>query len=553
MHDLTIDFHRRLQAGENPVPYLLVTSGMGYHIYTAIDGRGRDAITAAYRDDGEIVVTGQARIAAWGAIRRSIRPQRSDLLIMYQRYQQGSARVYFDDPDDRLPATISRETLLGQQAEVRIGFPDLAISSHITLFTGEITRIAVTGGRIAADLTENPSQLTDTYYAQRAEGCPAPYNDNDRLPRVYGDLTQGDVGAWKLPLIDTENRIYCYSMDPVVDPAGQTIFVAGVAQEEGVDYTFDPDNATLKHYATVTFLADLEESAVNEVTAIGKGKTDESGALIENPVDVVEDFLSEAGWTGEFNDHKTSRARSICARRRYRAAGVINRDASIISIVLEIMGSFLGSAYLDGRGRLCLDIDEGPVGMQYGNILPRHETRLEQAEQSLENLINQALFYYRYNYDLNDWDASSSGTTTQGTSSKGIYGVRSPEDAIECKWCRESTIVDQLIEIIISKLCQPVWGIELDDVTLKRVMMDVGDDLAVYLPQIRAADFNATAFVNQICKITDLAIDLNRGTVRFGLLDFGAYMTEGFHLADGSVTAGGSIVAGGDRDTEVYS
>lgn len=208
--------------------------------------------------------------------------------------------------------------------------------------------------------------LRDTFYLTRAWRYSGARNSNECLPLVYGDLSDGAEGIWRLPCIDTANFVYCYAGFPVlsvadgnavsiyadgtlVDPAGYTFSESNDYQGQGV-------------IATVTF---PDDQANKVISARGKGKAD-AGILIENVIEIINDILvNQNGFVAADLYEATRKATAAEAflAQGYKAAGVIDADAVLWDLISAMMGSFLGSAYLNGEGRLVLEFDTGTIGI----------------------------------------------------------------------------------------------------------------------------------------------------------------------------------------------
>jgi hypothetical protein len=94
------------------------------------------------------------------------------------------------------------------------------------------------------------------------------------------------------------------------------------------------------------------------ITVRGKGKPTASGGatLMTNIIDIVYDFLTvECDFTSaDFESTYKAKASQIFTAQSYLAAGVIQEDGVIWDIVIEMMASFLGSAYKNGSDLLVL-------------------------------------------------------------------------------------------------------------------------------------------------------------------------------------------------------
>ena len=392
--------------------------------------------------------------------------------------------------------------------------------------------------------------LNDIFYLGRAGRYDNPLNSNDRLPIVYGDLTDGTNGIWELPCIDTVNFVYCFADHAVLSVANGnsiTIYADGV-EVAGADYTFDESNDYESEgaIATVTF----DNDQVNaKITARGKGKS--SGAtLTENIIDIVNDYLTvENDFDATtYDDASKSKASAVFDSQSYKAAGVIDKDVKSWELLQKMMGSFLGSAWYNGAGDLAFDIDDNSTGF-WGEPVPRGDVMQATAKRRLENVINQCPCNYAYNYAAGGFLKHTDDAADADSASQNIYGTRKPNNPYQFYWCRDATSVGVVQALIVTKFADPVWEVDLTDKTMKRSHIDVNDWIALNLGFLY--DANGVEMVNQHFKVVSVRPDFNLDRIKFRAIDTGYFMSVAY-LADGTYTAGGSIRAGGDRDTTRY-
>lgn len=393
--------------------------------------------------------------------------------------------------------------------------------------------------------------LDDLYALPRAGRYTNPLNSNDRLPLVCGDLTDGVNGNWTLPCIDTVNHVYCFAAHEVLSVGNGNsinIYDDKVLVDPG-DYTFDEsDNYESEGLiAKVTFTATRGNSVI---TARGKGK-DDSGTLIENIIDILYDFLTvENSFTSSnFDSTKKAMAADIFISQNYKAAGVINTDGKLWDILQRMMGSFLGSIYVDATDKIVLEIDDGTSVYVSGDIIPKSEIKITQAKQRKISLTNQCPASYAYNYAQSEFRSHTDASAYRNIPSQGIYSVCKPATPYQFHWCRDLTSVQTMQSIITTKYGEPLWEIDFEDVTLKRVALDAGDIVAATFEDIY--DENEEQLINQFVKILSVRRDHKAHSIEFNAIDTGLFMTVAY-LADGTYKADGSIKAGGNKDTTIY-
>jgi hypothetical protein len=133
--------------------------------------------------------------------------------------------------------------------------------------------------------------------------------------------------------------------------------------------------------------------------------------------------------------------------------------------------------------------------------------------------------------------------------SQGIFGVRKPNIPYEFYWCRDLTSIQKIQDLIVAKLKNPLYEIEIDDLTLKRIESDIGDHVVFSADRLYGSD--GEALLNNYWKLLSVRPDISKNKIRFRALQTGAFMTIAY-LADGSHLADGSVKAGGNRDTTIY-
>lgn len=395
--------------------------------------------------------------------------------------------------------------------------------------------------------------LNDTYYLKRTGRYNNPLNSNDRLPIVYGDLTDGTSGNWILPCIDTVSHVYCFAAHEVLSVAAGnsiSIYKDGALVDPG-DYTFDEsDNYESEGtIAKITFLADQGNAVIS---ARGKGKAS-SGKLISNIVDILYDFLTvENAWTAsDFDATKKAFASQTFDSKSYIAAGVIHQDIQIWTLLAQMMGSFLGNVYLDGNGLICLEIDDGVTNENDRvAIIPKHNINFVSATQLLDNLINQCPASYGYDYVNDNEFKNHTDDSSHGDSvSQTIYGVRKPPEPYRFYWCRDLASVQTVQDVIVGKYKNGSWEVIFENIARMAVHVDVGDIIVATID--RLYDENGLQYSNHLWRVLSVAPDYQAGKIKFICQDTGYYLYASY-FADGTYTADGSIHAGSDRDTTIY-
>ncbi len=395
-------------------------------------------------------------------------------------------------------------------------------------------------------------KFTDNFNLKKASQYSSPKNTGDKLPVVYGDLADGSEGIWTLPCINTGSYVYAFAGHPVLTVAeGNAVSVyADGTLISPADYTFNPANNVESKgvISTITFTSDQSNAVI---TVRGRGKAS-GGSLIDNIIDMVSDFLLvECGFSAAvLNPTALARAKQVFMAQGYRAAGIITEDIEVWTALQQMMGSFLGSCFVDGNGLLVLAIDDGLLNLSGGaDIIRRAEGEFKKATQELDNIINQVPADYKYNYAAGEFKGETDDSAHANLISQGVFGVRKPDDNYEIYWCRDLTSVQKIQDILVAKFGDPIWEIEILDKTMKRIHLDVGD-VFVYSTDWLYDKFGRPLF-NYYWKIISVNPDLDAGTVTIKALSTNYYMTVVYY-ADGTYKADGTIKAGGDLNLTVY-
>jgi hypothetical protein len=85
--------------------------------------------------------------------------------------------------------------------------------------------------------------------------------------------------------------------------------------------------------------------------------------------------------------------------------------------------------------------------------------------------------------------------------------------AYQCLWCRDLTSVKLVQDAIISKFSMPLYEIEIEDITLKRTHLDVGDAIIFSADGLYAVD--GLPLTDAYWKIISVRPDLGTGKVTF--------------------------------------
>jgi hypothetical protein len=400
------------------------------------------------------------------------------------------------------------------------------------------------------------SDLSADISLPRAAGYPAPRRPAERLPLVYGAMQAGGSGGlWQAVCLDTAGFVYALAGHELLPQAAGntvTLYDGDGAELDPAGYALNlaHDYAGRGVIATATFAADAKEHEPIGVRAAGKPGA--SGALIANPVEVAADLLASAAGLGaeELDSGAYARAWSRAQDLGLAAAGVLDRPASAASLLDRILGQFLGSWWRAADGRLRLAMDLGPGSATEGELtFAFRQEHLSQvsAQARLDELTNAAGALYAYNPLAKEYEAALEPAETADAASQGLYGAR--EANLELDWVREEAVARTVCSRLVGMLGQPRRYLSLADDSLAGLVLEKGDVCLVSLDWL--ADSTGQALVNRIMRVLSVEPRLDKGVIRYSLMDTGFHKTVAY-LADGSRLAGEGLLAGGERDTSRY-
>ncbi len=401
-----------------------------------------------------------------------------------------------------------------------------------------------------ADLTKD--RLADPHRIARASRYSAPESGGEALPVAYGDLTAdagADRGLWRCPRIDTGGAgTYCVAGHAVL---GSVRLFDRDGEIPSGDYTLNLANDFQGQGVIATAAFSVAPSGF--VEAACKGRKDASGALIENPIRIVEDLMLDVwGFTAQDIDLQAlSRAAGEAHALGYRAAGVIQEDRSPADVLTELLGDFLGRFEVDPHGRLRLFLAGEETGAIFPvKVLPAFEAAEVEAETGRDSVVNQVPLLYGKSFAEGRMGRHDDGGATKEAASQALYGVRPPPGGrLELAWVRDPATARAVQRRIVERLGTPARVVTIRDTTFRALEVEPEDYVVFSVPWLRTEDLEPLA--NQIGQVISVAPDLREQALVLKLRETPYHLTTA-ERADGSKTAGGGAPAGGRRDFAAY-
>jgi hypothetical protein len=155
MYHIAKSMHDRLMRGEQPTPYVVVETHLGYRAYAAkeltevFDVLGLIADGSVMADGSHTagsesagVLEKSARVLDFGAFERTLQPRTADVMAAYNMKQKQHMTIQFDNADRYFSRLIAKEPFIGRPMWSYVGFETDPQSEHLRIFAGRISEIS---------------------------------------------------------------------------------------------------------------------------------------------------------------------------------------------------------------------------------------------------------------------------------------------------------------------------------------------------------------------------------------------------------------------------
>ncbi|MCY4382397.1 MAG: hypothetical protein OXE44_04530 [Nitrospinae bacterium] len=396
-------------------------------------------------------------------------------------------------------------------------------------------------------------RLSDSFHIGRASRYANPEFEDQSLPIIYGDLTipsRENAGAYALPKIDSaDGGVYCVAAHEI---SGAVALFDDDGRVEPESYSLELARNYQSKGAIAT--AAFADPPKGRVTAVCKGRKNDSGALIENPAEVIHDLMTSVwGFTEQDLDMQAlSRAATSATALGYRAGGIILDDHAPADVLTSLLGDFLGRYEIDSFGRLKIHIaGEKPSAMSPQKVLPRFGQSRIEAEMARDTVINQVPVLYARDYPGARYIKHDDGSASRNRSSQRLYGVRRPpQSPLRLEWVRRGSVAATVQSRIVARYHEPTRMLTIEDDSLRALEIEPDDYLAYSVPWMRSNKLEP--LVNQIGEVIEVSYDLGEQGMELKIRDTGFFLTSS-PLLDGSITLEGGRLLGAERDAATYA
>lgn len=363
------------------------------------------------------------------------------------------------------------------------------------------------------------------------------------LPDVYGDFAEGGLrGPCPTVLISqTSPFIYLAANHPV--KSIEAVYVDDVEQTSGfsVSVSYPPPTLVAGVSPAYTQIAVIvfTEQPTGVVTWRGKGRMEDDGTLIVNPIRQLEILLRHrCGFTNsDFDAGSIAEAISDAAAVGYELAWVFNDDRQIQEWITEVLFNVMGYWRVNGREELQIGIDPGgppdASRVAHAIIASRDVVHGEEGVEIVldrQNLVNKLNAYYLWSWSTGQ--PSSRIISIEDNISINAHGEQ--RKAVTLKGHRDQTQVH-------------AWGDILMDRQSFRTRLEGGmvrftvrDAQGVHLSVGDLISFSwasgpirelGNPYVNQILRVISSTNDwMQGGMTTIEALDTGEYMRDGSDL-----------------------
>lgn len=496
-----------------------------------------------------------ARVLNFGSITSSIAYSQKDLLLSLTYVEMGSMQVVFDNADGYFSDLLGGDkavSFLNFNLQITCGFPSLGFSENIELFNGTISEEKLTNKTLSVVAEAQSPSLLETFTLPRAGRYTSPKNENDILPYIYGNTAENSgQGVSVCPCIDTVNNVFCLAAHELPGTAGITLYEDDEEITSGYTVDISDDYESEGTIATATFTT-MPTGTISMTTTKGKDS-------LTNPIDILEDILTETGDRTARNSNSWNTATVDAAALGYVAAGVLSADQPPSYWMTNILTSFLGSWYLNAKNEIVISLDSSRLQSNIAGILREYNARGISGSRTRQNLCNQ--LFLNYAYSLTDVDRRfkqnvnpkflkyEDGNTTKDEASQAKYGE--VLKTLDLQWVRNTTTAQALQTRIVDRYALPIWTISFPEQAIRNILIEPGDFVA-YSWEAQE-DIEGEPVKNQIARILKINRDLDALTITFELIDSGIWMTVDPYIWDGSHTYGETAATyGANRDRRVF-
>lgn len=478
-------------------------------------------------------------------------------------FETSSIECRLADEDQELINLVASTKVKDVLARFKIGTREIELGSYETIFEGKIDdfgaenyafRILVRDKLWSIPEYPNTGKIntTDFPYAYPPTlGMPLPVcygshsfnsTDDPAYPNTSDAKLRGAFPTLYVDVRSTErtfliashavkaiNEVYAYKPSAgsqlLTLTTDYTAYPAGTLAGETMAYI---------KLTTTGFNKLIDSNALGILTVNVDGKEDVgdgSGTLLENPVDVMQDFLANYLGNPEINTDKFATANAIADSRVYQVVGGYTEEKTSADVIKDICDSFQIRIFPDKNGKVAISIFE-PVPP--GDVDNKLRTQWEILKDSWRldfssdvqgaqdsQVINYVEFSGYYHWANKSFRISG---TRSDTDSISEYGEK--KLTLKLPWNKSSTSSSEVCFRIVTLYKQPVATLSCD-MPLGGAELELTDLIAVTHP-----DGPENGYDGDLFEITEITIDPSSLRVSLKAKDVTAISGNAMFLGD---------------------
>lgn len=392
--------------------------------------------------------------------------------------------------------------------------------------------------------------LLETFVLRRAAIYASPGAPTDTLKRVYGTLTDGELGI--VPCVEIQKwdgatNVFSIADHPILADT-PTVYVNDVPTGSG--WTFSASN-NFESQGTVATLSFNTDQTGKRISAKCKGRLNGSSALIENLAEIIYDLLvTTHGLSFEYDSVSYMQAFLDCASLGYLGGGVVLDDADPVGLADSILKP-IGSAFAGGDGKLKLFVETLPAIATPEDFFDAHECAVTLVRE-LDAVVNDLQLEGRFNWRKRAFASLEKQFDYEATDSDAQsileYGTRTVQ--LEAPWLRTSTALNAAIDTLLALRKRPRWDVTLA-MTGHRAHLQQPADIVGFTGrgQLPGGAGVGEAWDRRLMRVRQVDVPWDGSGVTLRGYDLErnwwivAYLADGTYLANASIRAGGNAVA----------
>lgn len=510
----------------------------------------------------------EGKLLSIGSIRRSI--QRNLGL-----FEVNSLEIVVDDTDrvfSSIPGSVKNSIVT-----VRLGTAGLGLDDYMTIFKGFVDDYTIqdfTVTYVVKDILINIPDYPNTGFVD-VTNFPNAFNEHRNLPlpvcygehSVTSDEDNRNRGMWPTLYVDNTSNakkflIACHAVKSVPQvycnrpSSGSTLLV------ETTDYTLfkagtiNGQTMAWIQFTDAQFTSRVVDTGgvVGEVTCNVQGKetrSDGTGDLMTNPIDVLRDFLTFYCGQPELDPVTFATARQSASDLAYVCAGGYTEKLQAANVISDIAKTFNILIYSTRNNQIAVDLfsissaSSSPTIDEARDIIKNswsidHDNNIEGASDS--TIVNSISYSSKLHRAKGKYFNSNVYSDSDSVANYGEKRL-----VMEMPWTSDTPTAFDVINRIIFQFKNPVAHANFT-VGLRGLLQDIASTVAIN----HANGSEGVAWSGRICQIREQTFNLSNFLTSMRAVDISALYGKFYILGDESawvrVSNGTVAVTNGSAD-----